>query len=180
MQRASTNIRNGGEHHGVSERSHVCGVRWPRTAIAVLVVGAIVGFLAILLLLFVGILAINGRARRSANGAVKHDSFDICCHLVKSSDSDREKEENDLKHTAGETAVHVGIDLRPSDTEKSRFFTYKELAAATNNFSDRHKIGDGGYCAVYRGLLQGKAFHDSGPNFGSQGQNAQVKKRPSC
>ncbi|KAJ0007250.1 hypothetical protein Pint_29454 [Pistacia integerrima] len=33
-------------------------------------------------------------------------------------------------------------------------FSYKELAGATNNFNDEHKLGEGGFGGVYKGFLR--------------------------
>ena len=36
----------------------------------------------------------------------------------------------------------------------TRRFSYQELAAATSNFSDDRKLGEGGFGSVYRGFLE--------------------------
>nr|ABA99835.1 Protein kinase domain containing protein [Oryza sativa Japonica Group] len=40
-----------------------------------------------------------------------------------------------------------------------RRFSYGELAAATNDFSDDRKLGEGGFGSVYRGFLEGLNLH---------------------
>uniref|UniRef100_A0ACD5YRD1 Uncharacterized protein n=1 Tax=Avena sativa TaxID=4498 RepID=A0ACD5YRD1_AVESA len=40
-----------------------------------------------------------------------------------------------------------------------RRFTYNELAAATNGFSNRNKLGEGGFGSVYRGFLNKTNLH---------------------
>ncbi|KAI3412507.1 Protein kinase domain-containing protein [Psidium guajava] len=50
---------------------------------------------------------------------------------------------------------------RPSEPlqclEKGRLkrFSFRELKVATNNFSETQKLGEGGYCCVYKGVLGG-------------------------
>lgn len=34
-----------------------------------------------------------------------------------------------------------------------RRFSYTDLASATNNFSDKRRLGEGGFGAVYKGYL---------------------------
>ena len=38
-------------------------------------------------------------------------------------------------------------------------FRYGELAIATDNFSDKHKLGEGGFGSVYRGFLKEMGLH---------------------
>lgn len=45
--------------------------------------------------------------------------------------------------------------------EKSREFSYQELAKATNNFSLDSKIGQGGFGTVYYAELRGKVCNHS-------------------
>ncbi|XP_066355057.1 L-type lectin-domain containing receptor kinase IX.1-like [Miscanthus floridulus] len=39
-------------------------------------------------------------------------------------------------------------------TKEIRRLSYEELAAATNNFADERKLGEGGFGSVYRGFLE--------------------------
>ncbi|KAK9230136.1 hypothetical protein WN944_023103 [Citrus x changshan-huyou] len=50
-----------------------------------------------------------------------------------------------------ETFTWVNDDL--SRDAGPRRFSYKDLASATNNFSNERKLGQGGFGAVYRGIL---------------------------
>ncbi|KAL5101655.1 hypothetical protein RYX36_005982 [Vicia faba] len=54
-------------------------------------------------------------------------------------------------HGTGSTAGLTGIMVA-----KSTEFSYQELAKATNNFSLDHKIGQGGFGAVYYAVLRGE------------------------
>ncbi|XP_030496596.2 L-type lectin-domain containing receptor kinase IX.1 [Cannabis sativa] len=48
------------------------------------------------------------------------------------------------------------ISINNDDLERGagpKRFSYKDLASATNNFSDERKLGEGGFGAVYRGYL---------------------------
>jgi hypothetical protein len=40
------------------------------------------------------------------------------------------------------------------DASGPRRFSYEDLAAATGNFSDDRKLGEGGFGSVYRGFLE--------------------------
>jgi chitin elicitor receptor kinase 1 len=53
----------------------------------------------------------------------------------------------------GSTAGLTGIMVA-----KSTEFSYQELAKATNNFSLDHKIGQGGFGAVYYAELRGEVI----------------------
>ena len=55
------------------------------------------------------------------------------------------------KETETETFTWVNDDL--SRDAGPRKFSYKDLASATNNFSDERKLGQGGFGAVYRDIL---------------------------
>jgi len=57
----------------------------------------------------------------------------------------------ELTYFRGE-AVEV-IELEQGTTGPRRF-SYEELAAATNNFSDDRKLGEGGFGSLYRGFLE--------------------------
>ncbi|KAK7405377.1 hypothetical protein VNO78_06629 [Psophocarpus tetragonolobus] len=46
------------------------------------------------------------------------------------------------------------IDEELSGIQNVRIFTYKELRAASDNFSPSNKIGQGGFGSVYKGLLK--------------------------
>ncbi|KAG6383217.1 hypothetical protein SASPL_157039 [Salvia splendens] len=53
-------------------------------------------------------------------------------------------------------AEHISLDEEEEDVsaEQSLIFDFEELVAATNNFSNRLKIGQGGFGAVYKGKLR--------------------------
>ena len=63
----------------------------------------------------------------------------------------KKKSAGALTYFRGE-AVEV-IELEQGTTGPRRF-SYEELAAATNNFSDDRKLGEGGFGSVYRGFLE--------------------------
>jgi hypothetical protein len=53
-------------------------------------------------------------------------------------------------------------DLFDDEFEKGtgpKRFRYGELAVATDNFSDKHKLGEGGFGSLYRGFLQEIKLH---------------------
>lgn len=62
----------------------------------------------------------------------------------------KQRKETDTE-TETETFTWVNDDL--SRDAGPRRFSYKDLASATNNFSDERKLGQGGFGAVYRGIL---------------------------
>ncbi|KAB1200846.1 Serine/threonine-protein kinase PBS1 [Morella rubra] len=82
------------------------------------------------------------------------------------------KERNSINHTSGRFMAHTTVKFNSSPDVKGgclygahtvktpppRFrgvqvFTYKELEAATDTFSEANVIGNGGYGVVYRGVL---------------------------
>lgn len=68
------------------------------------------------------------------------------CHKANAEeDEDEEEEENDLK----DESMH---EYFTRGTGPKRF-NYKELALATNNFSEEGKLGQGGFGEVYKGFL---------------------------
>lgn len=68
------------------------------------------------------------------------------CHKANTEeDEDEEEEENDLK----DESMH---EYFTRGTGPKRF-NYKELALATNNFSEEGKLGQGGFGEVYKGFL---------------------------
>ncbi|GLU13862.1 hypothetical protein SLE2022_304720 [Rubroshorea leprosula] len=52
-----------------------------------------------------------------------------------------------LGHNASKEQVLRGLDLQTG------FFTFKQIKAATDNFDDANKIGEGGFGSVYKGVL---------------------------
>ncbi|XWS45043.1 hypothetical protein CRYUN_Cryun15aG0102500 [Craigia yunnanensis] len=60
------------------------------------------------------------------------------------------------KHVKRRTAETTNLTSMNEDLERGagpRRFSYTGLAAATNNFSEQRKLGEGGFGAVYRGYL---------------------------
>ncbi|KAJ7550604.1 hypothetical protein O6H91_07G109000 [Diphasiastrum complanatum] len=54
-----------------------------------------------------------------------------------------------------QTAMKVHINNhRPRPLHKPRKFNYEELSAATNDFSEKEKLGQGRFGSVYKGVLQ--------------------------
>ncbi|KAF7070487.1 hypothetical protein CFC21_076008 [Triticum aestivum] len=61
-----------------------------------------------------------------------------------------------------EAAYFHGKSIRQDELEQGagpRRFRYDELAAATNGFSGRNKLGEGGFGSVYRGFLHDMNLH---------------------
>ncbi|XP_044471753.1 receptor-like serine/threonine-protein kinase SD1-7 isoform X2 [Mangifera indica] len=53
--------------------------------------------------------------------------------------------------------IVTGIEILNSDANKLQVFTFLTIKAATNNFSNDNKLGEGGYGPVYKGrLLKGQ------------------------
>ncbi|GKU94334.1 hypothetical protein SLEP1_g7841 [Rubroshorea leprosula] len=52
-----------------------------------------------------------------------------------------------LGHNTSKEQVLRGLDLQTG------FFTFKQIKAATDNFDDTNKIGEGGFGSVYKGVL---------------------------
>ncbi|KAF3792083.1 L-type lectin-domain containing receptor kinase IX-1 [Nymphaea thermarum] len=59
-----------------------------------------------------------------------------------------EEEEEEEEETDGSPDVTMNFETGP------RKFRYKDLAAATNDFSEEEKLGQGGFGGVYRGTLK--------------------------
>ncbi|XVE83032.1 hypothetical protein DITRI_Ditri16bG0054200 [Diplodiscus trichospermus] len=60
------------------------------------------------------------------------------------------------KHVKRRTAETTNLTSMNEDLERGagpRRFSYTDLAAATSNFSEQRKLGEGGFGAVYRGYL---------------------------
>ncbi|XP_024022038.1 G-type lectin S-receptor-like serine/threonine-protein kinase B120 [Morus notabilis] len=65
--------------------------------------------------------------------------------------------EMSLKHTHSELPDLSQLRKRGRNRKKPCklvFFTFSSLAAATDNFSDAHKLGEGGFGPVYKGTLK--------------------------
>uniref|UniRef100_A0ACD5YIU8 Uncharacterized protein n=1 Tax=Avena sativa TaxID=4498 RepID=A0ACD5YIU8_AVESA len=66
------------------------------------------------------------------------------------------------RHGASDAVVPLPLD-RDMDKEFAgngpRRFSYSELSRSTHGFSDKEKLGKGGFGAVYRGLLQEQGLH---------------------
>ncbi|XP_035841207.1 probable LRR receptor-like serine/threonine-protein kinase At1g07650 isoform X3 [Helianthus annuus] len=50
------------------------------------------------------------------------------------------------------SAISMELDLRGLDLNTG-IFTYRQIKAATNNFADSNKLGEGGFGSVYKGTL---------------------------
>ncbi|CAM0948182.1 unnamed protein product [Alopecurus aequalis] len=64
--------------------------------------------------------------------------------------------------TTSLTTLEKGVAMEEDEFEKwtgPRRFSYSELAAATKNFSDKEKLGEGGFGSVYRGYLKEMHIH---------------------
>ncbi|KAJ4729510.1 Kinase family protein [Melia azedarach] len=84
-------------------------------------------------------------------------------------DTDVKKKSNPEPSSEKITVVSRGKSPAPNDisivpNDKSKTFTYQQLATATNNFSELNFLGQGGFGAVYKGKL------------GSTGQVVAVKQ----
>ncbi|KAL1209021.1 L-type lectin-domain containing receptor kinase IX.1 [Cardamine amara subsp. amara] len=66
------------------------------------------------------------------------------------------------KKKAEETANLMSINEDLERGAGPRKFTYKELASAANNFSDDRKLGEGGFGAVYKGVLKRLRYDGGG------------------
>ncbi|TVU49162.1 hypothetical protein EJB05_00456, partial [Eragrostis curvula] len=67
----------------------------------------------------------------------------------------RKKSAGSLTFFGGEAVEIVELE---QETGPKRF-SYNELAAATDNFSDNRKLGEGGFGSVYRGFLEEMGLH---------------------
>ncbi|XP_057868315.2 L-type lectin-domain containing receptor kinase IX.1-like [Cryptomeria japonica] len=65
------------------------------------------------------------------------------CYIKRKSRGEARKNDEELNNLLCQASQSV------------RSFAYVDLSAATNNFSDAHKIGSGGFGCVYRGTLPG-------------------------
>ncbi|KAL7227608.1 hypothetical protein ACSBR1_022471 [Camellia fascicularis] len=54
----------------------------------------------------------------------------------------------------GEISRHMSIDDEFDVGIRPKKFSYAELFHATNNFADEQKLGEGGFCGVYKGFLR--------------------------
>ncbi|XP_015892161.1 L-type lectin-domain containing receptor kinase IX.1-like [Ziziphus jujuba] len=71
----------------------------------------------------------------------------ICLCLWKWKKRNKREEENVL-------VLELSMDNDFERSSGARRFSYDELVAATNNFSEEEKLGQGGFGGVYRGFLQ--------------------------
>ena len=85
--------------------------------------------------------------------------------LALASTLDKAVESNDLVASDGYASglISTTVDsvggtkgLKGMNMDKSVEFSYAELAKATNKFSMAHKIGEGGFGAVYYAKLRGE------------------------
>ena len=60
-----------------------------------------------------------------------------------------------MKHASGEENISIDSDELERVRGPGRF-SFNELAAATNNFAEEGKLGEGGFGKVYHGLLRGE------------------------
>lgn len=52
------------------------------------------------------------------------------------------------------SVILLGTDISTIESEKPVKFSMEEIAAATSNFDETRKIGQGGYGSVYFGILR--------------------------
>lgn len=82
-----------------------------------------------------------------------------------------------LRNTRMEEVLQADLEM-DNDFERSslpRKFTYEELATATNNFANEHKIGEGGFGGVYKGFIKDLKTHVAIKKV-SKGSNQGVKE----
>ncbi|KAJ9562924.1 hypothetical protein OSB04_008084 [Centaurea solstitialis] len=57
-------------------------------------------------------------------------------------------------HRANNRGNHLDVSRELLDVENMRFYTYRELRLATEDFNPDNKIGEGGFGSVYKGTLK--------------------------